>query len=122
MAITTQLVGKLGGGKIEKIQINFANPDSNGTYNVVTVPIPSGVPHLVVLEMKTMEASASSTVSCPKIFFNAVDKGFYSTSIGPGDAAGTFDSPVTIKAQRNGSTAAYSAAFTGTVYYTPIGN
>ena len=42
MAITTQLVGKLGGGKVEKIDINFVSPAANGTYDVVTVPIRRG--------------------------------------------------------------------------------
>lgn len=120
MAITTQLVGKLGGGKVEKIQINFANPTSNGTHDVVTVPIPEGVPHLIVLEMKTMEASG--TTYLPNLYFGTLNKGSYSTTSGPFSTGGVRSSPVTIKAQRNGSSSASSAAFTGTVYYAPTGN
>lgn len=122
MAITTELVGTLGGGKVSKIDVNFTGQSSTGTYDVVTVPIPSGVPHLVALEMKTMASTPYSQYSSPKIFFNAVDKGFYSSNIGPGDMVGVFDSAVTIKAQRNGSAERYSAAFTGTVYYCPLGS
>lgn len=122
MAITTELVGRLGGGEVTTIDINFPNPGSNSTYDVITVPIPSGVPHLVALEMKTMEASSTGRTSAPRIFFNEVDKGLYSTAFGPGDAAGIFDSAVTIRAQRNSATAADSAAFTGTVYYCPMGS
>ena len=120
MAITTQLVGKLGGGKVEKIEVNFANPASNGTHDVVTVPIPEGVPHIVVLEMKTMESSG--TTYNPKIFFGTSEKGTYSSNYGAFSTGGVHSSPVTIKAQRNGSNSASSAAFTGTVYYAPTGN
>ena len=121
MAITTELVGILGGGKVSTIDINFANPDSNGTYDVVTVPIPSGVPHLVALEMKTIEANTKVSSNYPNIFFNTIDKGSYSTSIGSGDAVGVFSSAVTIRAKRNNGGEANSAAFTGTVYYCPLG-
>ena len=122
MAITTELVGILGGGKVTSIDVNFPNPSSDGTYDVVTVPIPSGVPHLVALEMKTMEGSAITLPSSPRIFFNAVDKGVYSTEFGPGDIVGVFNSAVTIRAQRNRPSASSSAAFTGTVYYCPMGS
>lgn len=122
MAITTELVGKLGGGKVSTIDINFANPNSNGTYDVVTVPVPSGVPHLVALEIKTMESTSSSTnSSTPKLFFNTIDKGSY-LSNGIRGAVAVSDTPVTIRAQRNGSVSNYSAAFTGTVYYCPLGS
>lgn len=123
MSITTQLVGILGGGKVNTIDINFAGPSSTGTYDVITVPIPSGVPHLVALEMKTMEATTTTVGACPRILFNTIDKGLYSTGVGPGDMVGVFNSAVTIRAQRNNSGGAYtSAAFTGTVYYCPLGS
>lgn len=121
MAITTKPIGTLGGGKISTIDINFVSPSDMGIYDVVTVPIPSGVPHLVALEMKTMGSSSTSTSSTPKIFFNTIDKGYYSSGLGPGDVVGTFDSPVTIKAQRTVSSTVNTASFTGTVYYCPIG-
>ena len=120
MAITTQLVGQLGGGKVGKIEINFVSPSSMGTYDVVTVPIPAGVPHIVVLEMKTIEATTTSANLAPNIYFGTVNKGAYSTSFGPFSAGGAHSSPVVIKAQRNST--GTSASFTGTVYYTPIGN
>lgn len=120
MAITTELVGTLGGGKVSKIDVNFANPSSAGTYDVVTVPIPSGVPHLVALEMKTIAGGGDDTYYAPSIFFNEVNKGVYSTKFGPGDIVGISDSAVTIKVHRKSS--AYSAAFTGTVYYFPLGS
>lgn len=122
MAITTELVGTLGGGKVSKIDINFAEPSSNGTYDVVTVPIPSGVPHLVALEMKTIAGNTNSPQLAPRIFFNEVNKGVYSTYFGPGNVVGIFDSAVTIKAQRNSTAPSASAAFTGTVYYCPLGS
>ena len=121
MAITTELVGILGGGKVSTIDINFADPDSGSTHDVVTVPIPSGVPHLVALEMKTMESNSTVRSSCPSIFFNTIDKGIYSTALGPGDAVGVFNSAVTIRAKRNSSGTTNSPAFTGTVYYCPLG-
>lgn len=121
MSITTELVGTLGGGKVSKIDIDFANPSSDGTYDVVTVPIPSGVPHLVALEMKTMGGRGDDTYYAPSIFFNEVNEGVYSTKFGPGDTVGIFDSAVTIKARRRSYIEAYSAAFTGTVYYFPLG-
>ena len=122
MAITTELVGILGGGKVSTIDINFANPSSNGTYDVVTVPIPHGVPHLVALEMKTMEATSASRTSCPSIFFGTIDKGCYSTVISSGDMVGVFSRAVTIRANRNSIGENNSAAFTGTVYYCPLGS
>ena len=122
MAITTQLVGKLGGGKVEKIDVNFVNPSSNGTYDVVTVPIPEGVPHLVVLKMKTMEATGTINGFSPKILFDTADKGYYSNSLSTFSAGGVHSSTMVIKAQRNGGTSPSSAGFTGTVYYCPIEN
>lgn len=120
MAITTQLVGKLGGGKVEKIDINFVSPAANGTYDVVTVPIPEGEAHLVVLKMKTMESTG--TINNPEIYFNTVGKGTYSNNFPPLNTGGAYSHAVTIKAQRKGTGSAASAAFTGTVYYTPTGN
>lgn len=120
MAITTELVGILGGGKVNTIDVDFANPESNGTYDVVTVPVPSGVPHLVVLEMKTIAANAYSASSSPRLFFNTTDKGAY-LSVAAVGAVAVSDAPVTIRAQRNTAVASYSAAFTGTVYYCPLG-
>ena len=122
MAITTELVGILGGGKVSTIDVNFANPDSNGTYDVVTVPVPSGVPHLVALEMKTMEATSTNRTDCPSIFFDTIDKGRYSTNIGFGYMVGVFDSAVTIRAKRNNGVTSSSAAITGAVYYCPLGS
>lgn len=122
MAITTQLVGKLGGGKVEKIEINFTSPDSPGTYDIVTVPIPAGVPHMVVLKIKTTASSSGSGAYMPRIFFGTVDKGTYYNSPYPFTAGDIHDSALTVKAQRNGSSASYSASFTGTIYYAPTGN
>lgn len=121
MAITTELVGTLGGGKVETLDVNFVNPGSNGTYDVITVPIPSGIPHLVALEMKTIASNAYSVSSSPRLFFGTTDKGVY-LSEATGAAVAVSDAPVTIRAQRNSATASYSAAFTGTVYYFPLGS
>ena len=123
MAITSDLIGRIGGGgTVDTIDVNFANPSSNGTYDVVTVPVPSGVPHLVALEMETMDAVGNLVGSIPQIFFNAIDKGCYSNAVSSGDMAGVFDAPVTIRARRNSSSTSNSAAFTGTVYYCPLGS
>jgi len=120
MAITTQLVGKLGGGAVEKIDINFADRNDKGIYDVVTVPIPNGVPHIILLNMKTIETSG--TLSVPEIYFGTVNKGAYSNSLGLFSAGGVYSTPVTIKAKKNAAGSNYSVGFTGTVYYAPIGN
>lgn len=116
MAITTELVGTLGGGKVTEIPVNFTSPTETGTYDVITVPIPEGRPHRVIYIVNSTSVTTTAMSSFPEILIDGVSKVTFQKSTG---VSVTSQSPIHIQIKRNAAGAYADPSHTGTVYYWP---
>lgn len=119
MAITYEYVGKTGGGqKVHTIPIDYTAPSSSGTYDVVTVPIPSGVAATVCLFMTSSNATtATGPSSRPTVTFGSYVDVVYSTTSAPWGASVVSNGPITVKSSRNSPISSNDPSFKGFILW-----
>ena len=110
MAITSEIIGKLGGADVEQIPVEGTASGNSGAFRVLsTIEIPPGETWLVAV-VGTMTNSSSAQNSWAQIEMG----GAKSVLDGPGGFAGVATGSVSIRLVRNRT--AGSDSFTGHVY------
>ena len=113
MAITSELIGKLGGADVEVIPVSGTNSGSSGTSVILhTVVVPEGETWLVAV-IGDMSASTTIAGASPDLMIGNIKTNRYKTQKRM-TVAGIHTGTVDVKMARNIST--NSDSFTGHVY------
>ena len=110
MAITSEIIGKLGGADVEQIPVEGTASGTSGSFRVLsTIEIPPGETWLVAV-VGTMTNNSSSASNWARIEMGGAKSAFD----GPGGFADVATGSVSIRLVRN--RALDSDSFTGHVY------
>lgn len=120
MAITTTLIGSLGGASIgsQAVSFDITSGGSGTLHDAGTLSVPSGGNYRVVI-VGTASVQTTSSGSWPDLLFNGstVVDGFGSSYLGVN--AVVTGGPVTMQIRTNTFSSSGSPSFTGTAYWWP---
>ena len=112
MAITSEIIGKLGGADVEVIPVEGAVSGPNGSSKVIaTIDIPAGETWLVAV-IGQMVAASTTSGFLPQLHLG--DEVSSGKSFGAQGLATTATEPISLSIKRNAGNG--SDAFTGHVY------
>ena len=121
MAITTTLVGSLGGASIgsQAVSFNITTGGAGTLHAAGTIPVPSGGNYRVVLVGTVSGVTVISPSNWPDLLFNGsnVATGFGTGRFGVDVVTG--GGTVTMQIRTNTSSTSGSPSFTGTAYWWP---
>ena len=113
MAITSELLGKLGGADVEVIPVEASNSGNRGSEIILhTVEVPDGESWLIMV-IGDMSSSSTSLNGAPDLMLGSIKTNRYSTQ-NRMTVAGIHTEPVEVKMVKN--VAGGTDSFTGHVY------
>lgn len=120
MAITSDLIGRIGGGgaEVHQIPVNFVSPASKDIQHVADVPVPDGKQaRVIVLSYSTsLVTSSTLTGSVPHLYIG----GNYITewaSSGQFGGTSTVTGPVAVEVERRSTNSTYDPSFVGDIFW-----
>ena len=118
VAITSDLIGRIGGGGVEvhQIPVNFVSPSDRGMYHVADVPVPDGKQARVIVLMYSSSATTPSTSSSPWLYIGGNFITAYTSDYQSG-ATSTVTGPVAVEVERRGSISNYDPSFVGDIFW-----
>ena len=119
MTITSDLIGRIGGGgaEIHQIPVNFVSPStSTGMQHVADVPVPDGKQaRVIVLSYSASVNTIAADNYLPQLYIGGNSIIAYRHV--PFGATSTVTGPVAVETERRSTNSTYDPSFVGDIFW-----
>ena len=118
MAITSDLIGRIGGGgaEVHQIPVNFVSSSSTGMKHVADVPVPEGKQARVIVLVYSTSINGTLANNLPRLYIGGNYITDYREDYRIG-ATSTVTGPVAVEVERRSASGSYDPSFVGDIFW-----
>ena len=120
MAITSDLIGRIGGGgtEVHQIPVNFVSSSGTGMKHVADVPVPDGKQARVIVLPYSTALTSTNLSGLPRLYIGGNGLTFYNNDNSYQHAAiSIVTGPVAVEVERRSTSGLYDPSFVGDIFW-----